>query len=58
MALSQGVCTSRREFAGKAELRRLFLTPAAFNAFMGDVAMWTGETERIFKKESSFYNVF
>lgn len=42
MALSQGVCTSLLEFAWKAELRRLLPTPALFNAFMGDVAMWTG----------------
>lgn len=42
MALSQGLSTNLIEIAWKSHLHMLHPSPAAYAAFMGDVAMWTG----------------
>ncbi len=42
MAVAQGVCTNVLDLAWKSHLRILHPTPAAYSAFMGEVAMATG----------------
>jgi AAA family ATP:ADP antiporter len=42
MALAQGITTNLLELCWKTHLHRLHTTPAAYAAFLGDVAMWTG----------------
>lgn len=42
MAIAQGVCTNVLDLAWKSHLRLLHPTPAAYSAFMGEVAMATG----------------
>ena len=42
MALAQGITTNLLELAWKHYLHRLATTPAAYAAFLGDTAMWTG----------------
>lgn len=42
MAIAQGVCTNVLDLAWKSHLRLLHPTPAAYSAFMGEVAVATG----------------
>lgn len=42
MALAQGVTTRLLEVSWKHYLHQLHATPAAYAAFLGDTAMWTG----------------
>ncbi|KAK9809771.1 hypothetical protein WJX73_004591 [Symbiochloris irregularis] len=42
MSMSQGLTTNLLDMAWKSHLHMLHSTPAAYAAFMGDVAMWTG----------------
>jgi AAA family ATP:ADP antiporter len=42
MALAQGITTRLLEVSWKHYLHRLHATPAAYAAFLGDTAMWTG----------------
>lgn len=42
MALAQGITTNLLDIAWKHYLHRLATTPAAYSAFLGDTAMWTG----------------
>ncbi|KAK9837115.1 hypothetical protein WJX81_003871 [Elliptochloris bilobata] len=42
MALAQGLSSNLIEITWKSYLHKLHPSPAAYSAFMGDVAMWTG----------------
>lgn len=42
MALAQGITTNLLDLAWKHYLHRLHASPAAYSAFLGDTAMWTG----------------
>lgn len=42
MALAQGITTRLLEVSWKHYLHKLHTTPAAYAAFLGDTAMWTG----------------
>ncbi|EFN55123.1 hypothetical protein CHLNCDRAFT_134175 [Chlorella variabilis] len=42
MALAQGITTNLLDLAWKHYLHKLATTPAAYSAFLGDTAMWTG----------------
>lgn len=42
MALAQGLSTNLLDVAWKQHLHMLHPSPAAYSAFMGEVAMWTG----------------
>ena len=42
MALAQGITTRLLEVSWKHYLHKLYTTPAAYAAFLGDTAMWTG----------------
>ncbi|KAL3142921.1 hypothetical protein ABBQ38_003208 [Trebouxia sp. C0009 RCD-2024] len=42
MALAQGLTTNLLDVAWKQHLHMLHPSPAAYSAFMGEVAMWTG----------------
>jgi AAA family ATP:ADP antiporter len=42
LTVLQGITTNLLDLAWKHYLHKLATTPAAYSAFLGDTAMWTG----------------